>query len=163
MYRSPTPWQIIKVVHALCSECTEGALRPSVGKRFSQQWTCMFWRRRVARGQESRTHLCLPPRPLSLCTHTLPPRMLARTTRHLLGTACRETRRRTLATSAAGPSIKIIEVSPRDGLQNEKGQLSTSTKVELIHRLQDAGAKCIESGAFVSPKWVPQVSACLNE
>lgn len=85
--------------------------------------------------------------------------MLARTTRHLLGTVCRETRRRTLATSAAGPSIKIIEVSPRDGLQNEKGQLSTSTKVELIHRLQDAGAKCIESGAFVSPKWVPQVSA----
>lgn len=68
--------------------------------------------------------------------------------------------RRSLATSS-NQAIKIIEVSPRDGLQNEKGQLPTRTKVELIHRLQGAGATCIESGAFVSSKWVPQVSIML--
>lgn len=53
--------------------------------------------------------------------------------------------------------VKIIEVSPRDGLQNEKTPLTYTTKVELIRRLGEAGANCIESGAFVSPKWVPQV------
>lgn len=53
--------------------------------------------------------------------------------------------------------VKIIEVSPRDGLQNEKTTLTFSTKVELIRRLEEAGVRCIESGAFVSPKWVPQV------
>jgi hypothetical protein len=56
--------------------------------------------------------------------------------------------------------VKIVEVSPRDGLQNEQSMVSTEIKVELIHRLQDAGAQCIESGALVQPKWVPQVCAC---
>ncbi|UZJ57297.1 hypothetical protein CBS101457_006617 [Exobasidium rhododendri] len=71
----------------------------------------------------------------------------------------RDLPRRTLASVAdnARPHVRIVEVSPRDGLQNEKGQLSTDIKVELINRLQDAGAKCIESGSFVSPKWVPNM------
>lgn len=54
--------------------------------------------------------------------------------------------------------IKIMEVGPRDGLQNEKGQISTATKLELIARLADAGLKHIEAGSFVSPKWVPQMA-----
>lgn len=54
--------------------------------------------------------------------------------------------------------IKIMEVGPRDGLQNEKGQISTATKLELITRLADAGLKHIEAGSFVSPKWVPQMA-----
>lgn len=58
--------------------------------------------------------------------------------------------------------VKIVEVSPRDGLQNEKSLISADTKVELIHRLQDAGVQCIESGALVSPKWVPQVRSCIR-
>ena len=55
-------------------------------------------------------------------------------------------------------SIRIVEVGPRDGLQNEAVQVSVDTKVELIERLADAGLKAIEAGAFVSPKWVPQMA-----
>lgn len=55
-------------------------------------------------------------------------------------------------------SIKIIEVGPRDGLQNEPETVPTETKVELINRLSDTGLKAIEVGAFVSPKWVPQMA-----
>ncbi len=54
--------------------------------------------------------------------------------------------------------VKLVEVGPRDGLQNEKQPVSTSIKVELIHRLQEAGLKHIEVTSFVSPKWVPQMS-----
>jgi len=54
--------------------------------------------------------------------------------------------------------VKLVEVGPRDGLQNEAVPVSTEVKVELIHRLQDAGLKVIEATAFVSPKWVPQMS-----
>jgi len=53
--------------------------------------------------------------------------------------------------------VKLVEVGPRDGLQNEAVPVSTEVKVELIHRLQDAGLKVIEATAFVSPKWVPQM------
>ena len=53
---------------------------------------------------------------------------------------------------------RIVEVGPRDGLQNEKTQVSTAVKVELIARLGRAGLKCIEATAFVSPKWVPQMA-----
>lgn len=73
-------------------------------------------------------------------------------------------RRRALATVAdtgKGRHVRIVEVSPRDGLQNEKGQISTETKVELIRRLRAAGVEYIESGSFVSPKWVPQVSSAV--
>ena len=63
--------------------------------------------------------------------------------------------------SQARPSnfINIVEVGPRDGLQNESKLVDVAVKVELIERLGEAGLKTIEAGAFVSPKWVPQVSA----
>lgn len=54
--------------------------------------------------------------------------------------------------------VKIVEVSPRDGLQNEKQFIETDIKVELINRLSDAGFANIETTSFVSPKWVPQMS-----
>lgn len=55
--------------------------------------------------------------------------------------------------------ITIIEVGPRDGLQNEKQIVSTETKVALIERLAAAGLTTVEAGAFVSPKWAPQMAA----
>ncbi len=55
--------------------------------------------------------------------------------------------------------VKIVEVGPCDGLQNEKQSVSTATKVELIRRLGDAGLTSIEATAFVSPKWVSQMAA----
>jgi hydroxymethylglutaryl-CoA lyase len=58
--------------------------------------------------------------------------------------------------------VRIVEVGPRDGLQNEKSIVSTDVKVELIERLQRAGLSIIESGSFVSPKWVPQVCGLLS-
>ena len=54
--------------------------------------------------------------------------------------------------------VKLVEVGPRDGLQNEAMPVSTEVKVELIHRLQDAGLKVIEATAFVSSRWVPQMA-----
>ena len=54
--------------------------------------------------------------------------------------------------------IKIVEVSPRDGLQNEATFISTKDKLELISRLIDSGLSCIEVASFVSPKWVPQMA-----
>jgi hydroxymethylglutaryl-CoA lyase len=53
--------------------------------------------------------------------------------------------------------VKIVEVGPRDGLQNEKQTVTTATKLELIERLGQAGLREIEATAFVSPKWVPQM------
>jgi hydroxymethylglutaryl-CoA lyase len=53
--------------------------------------------------------------------------------------------------------VKIVEVGPRDGLQNEKQKVPTDVKVELIARLGRAGLKVIEATSFVSPKWVPQM------
>jgi hydroxymethylglutaryl-CoA lyase len=55
-------------------------------------------------------------------------------------------------------TVKLVEVGPRDGLQNEKTQVPAAVKVELVHRLQDAGLKEIEVTSFVSPKWVPQMA-----
>jgi len=54
--------------------------------------------------------------------------------------------------------VKLVEMGPRDGLQNEPGSVSTNVKVELVNRLSDAGFASIESGSFVSPKWVPQMA-----
>jgi hydroxymethylglutaryl-CoA lyase len=53
---------------------------------------------------------------------------------------------------------RIVEVGPRDGLQNEKGQVPTKIKLELIERLADAGLPAVEATAFVSPKWIPQMA-----
>ena len=55
-------------------------------------------------------------------------------------------------------SARIVEVGPRDGLQNEKQIVSTETKIEFIRRLADTGLKTIEATAFVSPRWVPQMA-----
>jgi len=54
--------------------------------------------------------------------------------------------------------VKIVEVGPRDGLQNEAGQVPTSAKIALVEALADAGLSVIEAGAFVSSKWVPQMA-----
>lgn len=56
------------------------------------------------------------------------------------------------------PRVKLVEVGPRDGLQNEKQAVPASVKIELVQRLQDAGLKEIEVTSFVSPKWVPQMA-----
>ena len=53
---------------------------------------------------------------------------------------------------------KLVDVGPRDGLQNEKAPVPAAVKIELVHRLQDAGLKEIEVTSFVSPKWVPQMA-----
>ena len=54
--------------------------------------------------------------------------------------------------------VTIVEVGPRDGLQNEKHKVSTTTKIELIERLANCGIPVIEAGSLVSPKWVPQMA-----
>ena len=55
--------------------------------------------------------------------------------------------------------VKMVEVGPRDGLQNEARPVSVAVKVALIDRLAAAGLAVIEAGSFVSPKWVPQMAA----
>ena len=55
-------------------------------------------------------------------------------------------------------TVKIVEVGPRDGLQNEKVAVDVATKVALIKQLVNAGLSYIEAGSFVSPKWVPQMA-----
>jgi len=55
-------------------------------------------------------------------------------------------------------SVKIVEVGPRDGLQNEKNFLATADKIELINRLSETGLSAIEVTSFVSAKWIPQLS-----
>ncbi|KAF4320941.1 hypothetical protein BBO99_00000730 [Phytophthora kernoviae] len=65
----------------------------------------------------------------------------------------------TAASSMTYPrSVKIVEVGPRDGLQNEKMMVSTENKVKLIDLLSDSGLSAIEATSFVSPKWVPQMA-----
>jgi hydroxymethylglutaryl-CoA lyase len=54
--------------------------------------------------------------------------------------------------------VEVVEVGPRDGLQNERVILSVPTRVQLIKNLLAAGLKTIEAGSFVSPKWVPQMA-----
>jgi hydroxymethylglutaryl-CoA lyase len=62
-------------------------------------------------------------------------------------------------TASSLPSkVKVVEVGPRDGLQNEKLQIGAEDKIALIEQLADAGVSYIESGSFVSPKWVPQMA-----
>ena len=56
------------------------------------------------------------------------------------------------------PKVKLVEVGPRDGLQNEPETVSTTVKIELIDRLAGSGLQSIEVGSFVSPKWVPQMA-----
>src|SRR5690348_13162893 len=59
---------------------------------------------------------------------------------------------------AVPQQVKIVEVGPRDGLQNEKEFVPTEIKIDLVNRLSAAGFRNIESASFVSPKWVPQMA-----
>ena len=54
--------------------------------------------------------------------------------------------------------VKLVDVGPRDGLQNEKHPVPAAVKIELVHRLQQAGLKEVEVTSYVSPKWVPQMA-----
>ncbi|PSR72149.1 hypothetical protein PHLCEN_2v11997 [Hermanssonia centrifuga] len=65
---------------------------------------------------------------------------------------------RTYATETDANYVNIVEVGPRDGLQNEKAVIPPEVKIQLVERLAKAGMKTIESGSFVSPKWVPQMA-----
>jgi hydroxymethylglutaryl-CoA lyase len=58
--------------------------------------------------------------------------------------------------------VKIVEVGPRDGLQNETKTVPTPVKIELINRLSQTGLAAIEGGSFVSPKWIPQMADSLQ-
>jgi hydroxymethylglutaryl-CoA lyase len=60
--------------------------------------------------------------------------------------------------AALPKKVRIVEVGPRDGLQNEKAEVPTKVKLELIERLADAGLPAVEATAFVSPKWIPQMA-----
>ena len=62
-----------------------------------------------------------------------------------------------LSGSELPQKVKIVEVGPRDGLQNEKENVPTEVKVSLINMLSQTGLKVVEATSFVSPKWVPQV------
>ncbi|KAI5250087.1 hydroxymethylglutaryl-CoA lyase [Aureobasidium subglaciale] len=55
--------------------------------------------------------------------------------------------------------VRIVEVGPRDGLQNEKSSISPETKIELVRRLAATGLRTIEAGSFVHPKWTPQMAS----
>jgi hydroxymethylglutaryl-CoA lyase len=72
-------------------------------------------------------------------------------------TAAESINARTSQHQATGNRVKIVEVGPRDGLQNEKKTIPLATKIRLIERLAKSGLKDIEAGSFVAPKWVPQV------
>jgi hydroxymethylglutaryl-CoA lyase len=62
------------------------------------------------------------------------------------------------ATPALPSRVVLVEVGPRDGLQNEKQAISAAVKIELIDRLGEAGLPVVEAASFVSPKWVPQMA-----
>ncbi|KAF2172984.1 hypothetical protein M409DRAFT_35451 [Zasmidium cellare ATCC 36951] len=68
---------------------------------------------------------------------------------------------RTFSTSrrALADQVRIVEVGPRDGLQNENTSIPAETKIELVRRLAATGLDAIEAGSFVHPKWVPQMAA----
>mmetsp|Transcript_42057 Transcript_42057/g.108231 ORF Transcript_42057/g.108231 Transcript_42057/m.108231 type:complete len:282 (+) Transcript_42057:120-965(+) len=66
--------------------------------------------------------------------------------------------RRSYSLPSKGDAVRIVEVGPRDGLQNEVQAIIPPVKIELIKRLRQAGLKSIEVGSFVSPKWVPQMA-----
>ncbi|KAJ5902882.1 hypothetical protein N7495_003410 [Penicillium taxi] len=68
-------------------------------------------------------------------------------------------RRFSTESSLTSDHVRIVEVGPRDGLQNEKKSINIETKLELIRRLAKTGVTTIEAGSFVPPKWVPQMDS----
>lgn len=81
----------------------------------------------------------------------LKPLRLFRTTRPLSG------RYFSISHRLHADSVRLVEVGPRDGLQNEKMSIPVDTKTDLVRRLATTGLRTIEAGSFVSPKWIPQV------
>ncbi|KXT06192.1 hypothetical protein AC578_1430 [Pseudocercospora eumusae] len=69
------------------------------------------------------------------------------------------TRKFSSTTRTLADHVRIVEVGPRDGLQNEKTAIPAETKIELVNRLARTGLQTIEAGSFVHPKWVPQMAA----
>ncbi|MGE0314594.1 MAG: hydroxymethylglutaryl-CoA lyase [Lautropia sp.] len=63
-----------------------------------------------------------------------------------------------ISLSTLPASVRLVEVGPRDGLQNESAPITTAQKIALCDRLSQAGFPAVEAGAFVSPKWVPQMA-----
>jgi len=63
-----------------------------------------------------------------------------------------------MSASVLPTTVKIVEVGPRDGLQNEQQTISAEVKIELVNRLSEAGIPNVEAVSFVSPKWVPQMA-----
>lgn len=63
-----------------------------------------------------------------------------------------------MSAAVIAPAVRIVEVGPRDGLQNEKAIIPAATKIALIDRLSASGLRCIEATSFVSPKWIPQLA-----
>ena len=78
---------------------------------------------------------------------------------HLLRPAGRRSFSISPRLSVANDHVRIVEVGPRDGLQNEKTSIPVETKIELVRRLAATGIETIEAGSFVHPKWVPQMAA----
>lgn len=64
--------------------------------------------------------------------------------------------------NTAVTQVRIVEVGPRDGLQNEAEPISVADRIELVNQLSRAGFRTIETGSFVSPKWIPQMAASLE-
>ena len=60
---------------------------------------------------------------------------------------------------SSNDQVRIVEVGPRDGLQNESAQVPTATKIALVDRLSACGFPMVEATSFVSPKWIPQMAA----
>ncbi|XP_067009114.2 hydroxymethylglutaryl-CoA lyase, mitochondrial isoform X4 [Anabrus simplex] len=75
-----------------------------------------------------------------------------------VGQTFRSTSRVTFSSAPLPQRVRIVEVGPRDGLQNEPGVVPTTVKIEFINRLSRAGFETIEATSFVSPKWVPQMA-----
>jgi len=66
------------------------------------------------------------------------------------------------STRLAADHVRIVEVGPRDGLQNERSIISVETKIELIERLAKTGITHMEAGSFVPAKWIPQVGLFIS-
>ncbi|KAF2847165.1 aldolase [Plenodomus tracheiphilus IPT5] len=97
--------------------------------------------------------------------HFAPPHTLSMSSKFMYLRAARlaarhPCRARTFASAASSRAdhIRIVEVGPRDGLQNEKKTIPLATKIELVERLAQTGLTTIEAGSFVSPKWTPQMA-----
>lgn len=63
----------------------------------------------------------------------------------------------------AGSHVRLVEVGARDGLQNEKRTLKPQIRVQLLEMLADTGLRTLEAGAFVSPRWVPQMAGSCTD